>query len=134
MVYVVAQAMRFKPWMLSNQPKANPGPWGALPPPALSALNSADQSLMVRRYLINGSWPRAKGTRPVLPAPEQKQEPQTNPQPELTTEHTTPVEASSLSLTIRVLQPTEEGTTPTELMRQQSRWRRLLRVIKRGAA
>ena len=89
---------------------------------------------MVRGYLVNGSWPVASGTQPALVVPDQDQEPQTNPEPALPPEHITTDEASSLSLSIRVVQLTEQQTTPAELPRQQSRWRRFLQVIQGRAA
>ena len=130
------QEMRFKPWMLAPQSKTKAGPWSTLPPPVLAALTSANPSPMVRGYLINGSWPGATGTKPAPTAPEPKQlqEPQTNPQPELTAAPPARDEASSLSLTIRVVQPTEEETTPAESPPKQSSWRRFLQVIKGKAA
>ena len=117
--------------------KAKAGRWSALPPPVLAALTSADQSPMVRGYLINGSWPGATGTQqaPTEPEPKQQQEPQTTPKPQLTVDPSPTDEASSsLSLTIRVVQPTEEETTPAESPLQQSSWRRFLQVIKGKAA
>lgn len=128
--------MRFKPWMLAPQLKTETGPRSALPPPVLAALTSADQSFMVREYLVNGAWPGASRTKPALTAsePEQEQKPQTNPKPELTAEPTPTDEASSLSLTIRLVQPTEEVLTPAESPRRQSTWRRFVRVIKGKAA
>ena len=91
---------------------------------------------MARGYLIKGSWPGASGTQPGLtaPEPEQQQEPQTTSKPELTAEPAPTDEAPSLSLTIRLVQPTEEKPISTELQRQQSTWRRLLRAIKGKAA
>ena len=128
--------MRFKPWMLAPQAKTKAGPWGALPPAVLAALNSSEQSPMVRGYLLNGSWPGATGTKPAPTAPEpaQQQEPQTTPKTEHTAESSPTDEASSLSLTIRLVQPEEEVTTPAELPPKQSRWRRLLRAVQRKAA
>ena len=128
--------MRFKPWMLAPRSKAKAGPWSALPPPALAALASANPSPMVRGYLLSGSWPGATETQPAPNAPEpaQQQEPQTTPKPELTVEPSPTDEASSLSLTIRLVQPKEEETTPAELPPKQSRWRRLLRAVQRKAA
>ena len=130
------QAMRFKPWMLAPKAKTKSGPWSALPAPVLAALTSADQSTMVRGYLINGSWPGATGTQPApsAPEPEQQQEPQTTPKPQLTVEPTPINEASSLSLTIRVVQPTEGETTPVELPAKPSSWRRFLQVFRGKAA
>ena len=122
--------MRFKPWMLAPKSKTTAGPWSALPPPALAALTSGDQSPMVQGYLINGSWPRATGTKPAAVATEPEQAPQTNQQPE-----PTPIdEASSLSLTIRVVQPMKEETRPVELPPKQSTWRRFLQAVQRSAA
>ena len=131
-----AQAMRFKPWMLAPKTKAKAGPWSALPPPVLAALTSANPSPMVQGYMIKGSWPGASGTKPAptAPEPEQQQEPQSTPTPELTVEPSPTDEASSLSLTIRVVQPTGEETTPAESPLQQSSWRRFLQVIKGKAA
>ena len=132
---LAAQAMRFKPWMLAPQPKRKAGPWSALPPPVLAALTSANPSPMVRGYMINGSWPGATRTQPAAaaPEPEQQQEPQTTPKPALAPEPNPTDEASSLSLTIRVVQPTEE-TKPAESPLQQSSWHRFLQAIKRKAA
>ena len=130
--------MRFKPWMLAPKSKTKAGPWNALPPPVLAALTNANPSPMVRGYLINGSWPGASGIQLGLtapePEPEPKQEPQTTPKLELTADPALSDETSSLSLTIRLVQPTEEKPTSTELQRQQSTWRRLLRAIKGKAA
>ena len=128
--------MRFKPWMLAPKAKTKSEPWSALPAPVLAALTSADQSPMVRAYLIHGSWPGATRTQPApsAPEPEQQQEPQTNPQPELTAAPPARDEASSLSLTIRVVQPEEEETTPSELPPKPSTWRQFLQAIKRQAA
>ena len=128
--------MRFKPWLLAPKAKTKAGPWSALPPPVLAALTSANPSPMVRGYLINGSWPGATGTQPAptAPEPKQQQNPETTPTPELAPEPSPTEKASSLSLTIRVVQPTEEETTPAESLLQQSRWRRFLQVIKGKAA
>ena len=130
--------MRFKPWMLASQSKASHGPWSTPPPPVLAALTSADQSPMVLGYLINGSWPGVSGTKPAFVAPEQEQEQeqqlQTKPQPELSAELAMADKASSLSLTIRLVQPIEEGTTPTQLQPKKSTWRRFLQAIQRKAA
>ena len=129
---LAAQAMRFKPWMLAPKAKTKAGPWSALPPPVLAALTSANPSPMVRGYLVNGSWPGVTGTKPApaAPEPEQHQDTETTPKPELAPELSPTDEASSLSLTIRVVQPTEEETTTAESPLQQSSWRRFLRVIK----
>ena len=91
---------------------------------------------MVRGYLINGSWPGVTGTKPafVAPEPEQEQQLQTKPQPELSAELATADKASSLSLTIRLVQPIEEGTTPTQLQPKKSTWRRFLQAIQKKAA
>ena len=91
---------------------------------------------MVRGYLINGSWPGATGTQPAptAPAPVQQEEPQTTPKPQLTVEPTPTNEASSLSLTIRVVHPTEEATTSAELLPKPSTWRRFLKAVQRRAA
>ena len=128
--------MRFKPWMLAPQSKASHGPWSTPPPPVLAALTSADQSPMVRGYLINGSWPGVSGTKPafVAPEPQQEHQLQTNPQPELSAELATADKASSLSLTIRVVQPMKEETRPVELPPKQSTWRRFLQAVQRSAA
>ena len=128
--------MRFKPWMLAPKAKTKSGPWSALPPPVLAALTSANPSPMVQGYMINGSWPGATRTQPTAaaPEPEQQQDPETTPKPELAPEPSPIEKASSLSLTIRVVQPTEEETTPAESPLQQSRWRRFLQVIKGKAA
>ena len=156
--------MRFKPWMLAPRLKAKAGPWNALPPPALAALTSAHPSPMVRGYLLNGSWPGATGVRPSFAAPEPNQEPEpptdirpepkqepepptdirpepkqeaeppTNTQPEPPPEPRAKAETSSLSLTIRVVEPMEEEEArPAELPPKQSRWRRLLRAVQRKA-
>ena len=126
------QAMRFKPWMLAPKAKTKSEPWSALPAPVLAALTSADQSPMVRAYLIHGSWPGATRTQPApnAPEPEQHQEPQTTPKPELSSTD----EVSSLSLTIRVVQPKEEETTPAELPPKPSTWLRFLKAVQRRAA
>ena len=93
---------------------------------------------MARGYMINGSWPGATGIQPASPEPEPesepKQEPEATPTPELTVEPSPTDEASSLSLTIRVVQPEEEETTPSELPPKSSTWRRFLRAIKGDAA
>ena len=128
--------MRFKPWMLAPRSKAKAGPWNALPPPVLAALTSARPSPMVRGYLLNGSWPGATRVRPSFAAPEPKQEPEppTNTQPAPPPEQGTPAETSSLSLTIRVVEPMEEEEArPAELPPKQSRWRRLLRAVQKKA-
>ena len=127
--------MRFKPWMLAPRSKAKAGPWSELPAPALAALTSANPSPMVRGYLLSGSWPGATGIRPAFPTPETKQEPEplTNKQPEPPTEPTATAEISSLSLTIRVLEPTEEEAIAAELPPRHSRWLRLFRAVKRKA-
>ena len=91
---------------------------------------------MVRGYLINGSWPGVSGTKPafVAPEPEQEQQSPTKPQPELSAELATADKASSLSLTIRVVQPMKEETRPVELPPKQSTWRRFLQAVQRSAA
>ena len=91
---------------------------------------------MVRGYLINGSWPGVTGTKPafVAPEPEQEQQSPTKPQPDLSAELTTADKASSLSLTIRLMQPIEEVTTPDHLQPKKSTWRRFLQAIQRKAA
>ena len=132
--------MRFKPWMLAPQSKTKAGPWSALPPSVLAALTSSNPSPMARGYMINGSWPGATGIQQAPPEPEPESEPkqelelETTPRPELTVEPSPTDEASSLSLTIRVVQPEEEGTTPSELPPKSSTWRRFLRAIKGDAA
>ena len=130
--------MRFKPWMLAPRSKAKAGPWSELPPPALAALTSANPSPMVRGYLLSGSWPGAPGIRPALPVPEPKQEPEPltikQQQPESPPEPTAKAEISSLSLTIRVVEPTEEEAMAAELPPKQSGWRRFLQVLKRKPA
>ena len=145
-----SRSMRFKPWMLAPRSKAKAGLWNALPPPALAALTSAHPSPMVRGYLLNGSWPGASGVRPSFAAPEPNQEPEpptdirpepkqeaeppTNTQPEPPPEPRAKAETSSLSLTIRVVEPMEEEEArPAELPPKQSRWRRLLRAVQRKA-
>ena len=124
--------MRFKPWMLAPRSKAKAGLWSALPPPALAALTSANPSPMGRGYLLSGSWPGTNGIRPSIAAPEPKQEaePLTNTQSEPEPEPRETAETSSLSLTIRVIEPTAEEAMPAELPPKQSRWRRFLRVFK----
>ena len=136
--------MRFKPWMLAPQAKTKAGPWGALPPAVLAALNNSEQSPMVRAYLLNGSWPGAKASSQVLPEPVPEPitvaSPQPEPQP--TAESTPPQEAttsppadnSSLSLMIRVVQPTEQENEPSDATRHESSLRRLFRTIRRKAA
>ena len=91
---------------------------------------------MVRGYLINGSWPGVTGTKPAFVAPEQEQEQQlqTKPQSELSAELATADKASSLFLTIRLVQPIEEGTTPAQWQPKKSTWRRFLQAIRRRAA
>ena len=134
--------MRFKPWMLAPQSKTKAGPWSALPPSVLAALTSSNPSPMARGYMINGSWPGATGIQqaPPEPEPESESEPkqelelETTPRPELTVEPSPTDEASSLSLTIRVVQPAEEETTPAELPPKPSTWRRFLKAVQRRAA
>ena len=136
--------MRFKPWMLAPQAKTKAGPWGALPPAVLAALNSSEQSPMVRAYLLNGSWPGAKASSQVLPEPVPEPIPVASPQPEPqptaestpATEATTtpPEDNSSLSLMIRVVQPTEQESEPIDVPRQESSLRRLFRTIRGKAA
>ena len=141
--------MRFKPWMLAPRSKAKAGPWSALPPPALAALTSAHPSPMVRGYLLSGSWPGATGVRPSFTAPEPSQEPEPptdirpepkqeaeppiNTQPDPPPEPRAKAETSSLSLTIRVVEPTDEEVRPAELPPKQSRWRRILRAVQKKA-
>ena len=127
--------MRFKPWMLAPRSRAKAGPWSELPPPALTGLISTHPSPMVRGYLLSGSWPGATGVRPSFAAPEpnQEAEPPTNTQPEPPPEPRTPATTSSLSLTIRVVEPTQEEAMPAELPPKQSRWRRLLRAVQKKA-
>ena len=136
--------MRFKPWMLAPQAKTKAGPWGALPPAVLAALNSSEQSPMVRGYLLNGSWPGAKASSQVLPEPVPETMPVVSspPEPQPTAESTPPTEAtttppadnSSLSLMIRVVQPTEQESEPIDVPRQESGLRRLFRTITGKAA
>ena len=136
--------MRFKPWMLAPQAKTKAGPWGALPPAVLAALNNSEQSPMVRAYLLNGSWPGAKASSQVLPEPVPEPIPVVSspPEPQPTAESTPPQEAttsppadnSSLSLMIRVVQPTEQESEPIDVPRQESGLRRLFRTIRRKAA
>ena len=95
------------------------GPWGYLPSTVLVALTSSDQSPMVRRYLINGWWPAPIGISQGLPTAETLPKPTKNP------------ELSSLSLTIRVVQPSQEETVPIDLQRRESKVGRLLRAFKR---
>ena len=132
--------MRFKPWMLAPQAKTKAGPWGALPPAVLAALNNSEQSPMVRGYLLNGSWPGAKASSQALPEPTAVASPQPEPQPAAesmpATEATTtpPADNSSLSLMIRVVQPTEQESNPIDVPRQESSLRRLFRTIRGKAA
>ena len=136
--------MRFKPWMLAPQAKTKAGPWGALPPAVLAALNSSEQSPMVRGYLLNGSWPGAKASSQVLPepVPEPTAVASPPPEPQPTAESTPTQEAtstpladnSSLSLMIRVVQPTEQESEPIDVPRQESGLRRLFRTIRGKAA
>ena len=136
--------MRFKPWMLAPQAKTKEGPWGALPPAVLAALNSSEQSPMVRGYLLNGRWPGAKASSQVLPEPVPKPIPVVSspPEPQPTAESTPrqeattspPADNSSLSLMIRVVQPTEQESEPIDVPRQESGLRRLFRTIRRKAA
>ena len=136
--------MRFKPWMLAPQAKTKAGPWGALPPAVLAALKSSEQSPMVRGYLLNGSWPGATASSQVLPdpVPEPTAVASSPPEPQPTAESTPATEAtttppadnSSLSLMIRVVQPTEQESNPIDVPRQESSLRRLIRTIRRKAA
>ena len=134
--------MRFKPWMLAPQAKTKAGPWGALPPAVLAALNSSEQSPMVRGYLLNGSWPGANASSQVLsepvpePIPVASPPPEPQPTAEPATEATTspPADNSSLSLMIRVVQPTEQESEPIDVPRQESGLRRLFRTIRGKAA
>ena len=136
--------MRFKPWMLAPQAKTKAGPWGALPPAVLAALNSSEQSPMVRGYLLNGSWPGATAGSQVLSEPVQEPMPVASspPEPQPTAESTPPTEAtttppadnSSLSLMIRVVQPKEQESAPIGVLRQESSLRRLFRRIRGKAA
>ena len=89
---------------------------------------------MVQTYLLNGSWLGGNGTKPAFVEPDQDNKPPTNPEPQLASDHTTTDEASSLSLTIRVVQPIDQEATPAELPQQQSTWRRFLQVLKGKAA
>ena len=134
--------MRFKPWMLAPQAKTKEGPWGALPPAVLAALNNSEQSPMVRGYLLNGSWPGATASSQVLPEPVPEPIPIASPPPEPqptaepATEATTspPADNSSLSLMIRVVQPTEQESEPIDVPRHESGLSRLFRTIRRKAA
>ena len=136
--------MRFKPWMLAPQAKTKAGPWGALPPAVLAALNSSEQSPMVRGYLLNGSWPGATAGSQALPEPMPEPIPVASPPPEPqptaestpVTEATTspPADNSSLSLMIRVVQPTEQENEPSDATRHESSLRRLFRTIRGKAA
>ena len=136
--------MRFKPWMLAPQAKAKAGRWGALPPAVLAALNSSEQSPMVRAYLLNGSWPGATASSQVLPEPVPEPIPVASspPEPQPTAESTPlteatttpPADNSSLSLMIRVVQPTEQESEPIDVPRQESGLRRLFRTIRGKAA
>ena len=134
--------MRFKPWMLAPQAKTKAGPWGALPPAVLAALNSSEQSPMVRGYLLNGSWPGATASSQALtepvpePIPVASLQPEPQPTAEPATEATTspPADNSSLSLMIRVVQPTEQENEPIDVPRQESGLRRLFRTIRGKAA
>ena len=136
--------MRFKPWMLAPQAKTKAGPWGALPPAVLAALNNSEQSPMVRAYLLNGSWPGATASCQVLPEPVSDPIPVASPPPEpqptteskplIETTTTPPADNSSLSLMIRVVQPTEQESEPIDVPRHESGLRRLFRTIRRKAA
>ena len=134
--------MRFKPWMLAPQAKTKAGPWGAPPPAVLAALNSSEQSPMVRGYLLNGSWPGATASSQALtepvpePIPVASLQPEPQPTAEPATEATTspPADNSSLSLMIRVVQPTEQESEPSDAPRQESSLRRLFRTIRGKAA
>ena len=74
---------------------------------------------MVRSYLLNGGWSAPIGTSQELLAPE------TLPAP------TQEAESSSLSLTIRVVQPTMDETLPVGVSSRESTVRRVLRAFKR---
>jgi len=126
--------MRFKPWMLAPKSKAKAGPWSALPSSVLAALTSADPSPMVRNYLLNRAWPGAAGTKPALHQREQAHEPQTNPQPEIPPKPSTTDEPSSLSLTIRVVQPMVEEPTLGALAPKPSRWSQFFKALQRRVA
>ena len=136
--------MRFKPWMLAPQAKAKAGRWGALPPAVLAALNSSEQSPMVRGYLLNGSWPGATASSQVLPKPVPEPTPVASspPEPQPTAESTPlteatttpPADNSSLSLMIRVVHPTEQESEPIDVPSQESSLRRLFRTIRGKAA
>ena len=134
--------MRFKPWMLAPQAKTKEGPWGALPPAVLAALNSSEQSPMVRGYLLNGSWPGATASSQALtepvpePIPVASLQPEPQPTAEPATEATTspPADNSSLSLMIRVVQPAEQENEPVDVPRQESGLRRLFGRIRGKAA
>ena len=128
----MAASMRFKPWMLAPQAKTKAGPWGALPPAVLAALNNSEQSPMVRAYLLNGSWPGAKASSQVLPEPVPEPTAESTPPQEATT--SPPADNSSLSLMIRVVQPTEQESEPSDATRHESGLRRLFRTIRRKAA
>jgi len=123
--------MRFAPWMLAPSSKAKAGRWGALPAPVLAALTSADQSAMVRGYLLNGCWPGATQTQQAAPQAEQQHaQPQPEQLPEQPVEPTQAAEPSSMLLAIRVVQPEQEATTPLAAPPKESRWRRFLRAIR----
>ena len=137
--------MRFKPWMLAPQSKGPKRGHGERCPPAvLAALNSSEQSPMVRGYLLNGSWPGATASSQALtePVPEPIPVASLQPEPQPTAESTPPTEAtttppaddSSLSLMIRVVQPSEQESEPVDVPRQESGLRRLFRTIRRKAA
>ena len=99
---------------------------------------------MVQGYLLNGSWPGAKASSQVLPEPVPESTAVASPQPEPqpTAESTPTQEAtstpladnSSLSLMIRVIQPTEQESEPIDVPRQESGLRRLFRTITGKAA
>ncbi len=99
---------------------------------------------MVRGYLLNGSWPGATASSQVLPdpVPEPTAVASSPPEPQPTAESTPATEAtttppadnSSLSLMIRVVQPTEQESNPIDVPRQESSLRRLIRTIRRKAA
>ena len=122
--------MRFAPWMLAPSSKARAGLWRSLPEPVLAALNSSDQSPMVRAYLLNGSWSGLTKPNPDLVATGQidKLPPEQEPEPTPTAEH------SSLVLTLRVVQPAREETVAVDIPPKESRLRRFWRAMKGKAA
>ena len=124
--------------------KDQSGAMGSAAPSRLGGPKQLRAKPMVRGFLLNGSWPGAKASSQVLPEPVPEPIPVASPQPEPqptaestpVTEATTspPADNSSLSLMIRVVQPTEQESEPIDVPRQESGLRRLFRTIRRKAA